>query len=78
VDSKNNNKEQKMIKNSKQDWTVGKIVKVGFMTLRVKWMKETPGDYAPDKYLLECLKGEKLYVFVPHKGLERLDYAEQF
>jgi hypothetical protein len=59
-----------MIGKTKQDWTVGKQVKVGFLTLTVKATRETPGDGMPDAYLLER-RGE-LYEFVPHNGLTSL------
>ena len=60
-----------MIQNSKQDWSVGKTVKVGFMKLTVKELEPTPGDFMPDAYILESEKGVK-YRFVPHNGLERM------
>ncbi|HWB84981.1 MAG TPA: hypothetical protein VG675_12620 [Bryobacteraceae bacterium] len=41
-----------MIRNSKQNWTIGATAKVGFMTLRVRAAVATPGDYAPDAYIL--------------------------
>lgn len=61
-----------MITRSKQTWEVGKVVKVGFMTLRVTDKEPTPGDYMPDAYRLESLDGSKRYRFVPHNGLERV------
>lgn len=64
-----------MIKNSKQNWEVGSTVKVGFMSLVVKAARETPGDYAPDAYLLVSSKGQ-YYEFVPHNGLNKLDSWE--
>ena len=54
-----------------QDWTPGMMVKVGFMTLLVTGIELTPGDYRPDRYLLESSKGIK-YAFTPHFGLEKL------
>lgn len=60
-----------MITNSKQDWSIGKTVKVGFMTLVVKELVPTPGDSLPDAYILESNKGVQ-YRFVPHNGLERI------
>ncbi len=53
----------------KQNWTPGQMVKVGFMTLKVIEKIPTPGDYMPDKYLLESTKG-KQYHFTPYYGLE--------
>lgn len=61
-----------MIGNSKQNWEVGQIVKVGFMSLMVQAAIETPRNYAPDAYLLSNSKGQN-YLFVPHKGIERYD-----
>ena len=60
---------------SKQDWTAGQTVKVGFMSLRVIAKVPTPGDYMPDAYALES--NGKFYRFVPHNGLSRCaDLAE--
>lgn len=61
-----------MIRNSKQVWEVGEMVKVGFLTLRVTSKEATPGDYAPDAYYLTDKTGTKTYRFVPHNGLERV------
>lgn len=61
-----------MITNTKQDWTPGNIVKVGFMSLMVQAAIETPKNYAPDAYLLSSAKGQN-YLFVPHKGIEKYD-----
>lgn len=67
-----------MIRNSKQSWEVGEVVRVGFLSLRVVEKVPTPGDHRPDAYILVGLgQGEqKRYRFVPHNGLERI-YAEQ-
>ena len=56
---------------SKQDWTAGKIVKVGFLTLRVVECKAVK-DYLPDIYTLESVDGLRRYEFIPHRGLTRL------
>ena len=61
-----------MISNSTQNWTAGATVKVGFLTLRVVRAIPTPGDFKPDLYILQSLKGDKTYSFVPHCGLERI------
>jgi hypothetical protein len=66
------NEEAKMIRNTQQNWTPGATVKVGFLTLRVVRAIATPGDFKPDEYILESLKGDKVYSFVPHNGLERI------
>ncbi len=65
-----------MISNSKQNWTTGATVRVGFMTLRVRAAVVTPGDYAPDAYILSSLSGDKLYKFVPHNGLTAITSDE--
>ena len=65
-----------MITNTKQNWQVGSIVKVGFMTLRVMLAVPTPGDYAPDAYLLTNMNGTQLYKFVPHNGVEKITFQE--
>lgn len=59
-----------MIKNSKQNWEIGQVVKVGFMTLTILAAVATPGDYKPDAYILFA-KGT-FYEFVPHNGLTKL------
>ena len=58
-----------MITTSKQNWQVGETVKVGFLSLRILAAVPTPGDYAPDAYVLTNLKNDKWYRFVPHNGL---------
>ncbi|TXH53686.1 MAG: hypothetical protein E6Q97_12645 [Desulfurellales bacterium] len=62
-----------MIKRSKQNWTIGATVKVGFLALVVKAAIATPGDSLPDAYILTNLAGTQLYKFVPHNGLEKID-----
>lgn len=66
-----NKQEDAMIKNSKQNWEIGETVKVGFLSLKVIAKEETPGDYLPDAYILQSLKGVD-YRFVPHNGLTRI------
>ena len=58
-----------MIRDTKQSWEVGAEVRVGFMVLTVLAAIPTPGDYAPDAYVLQSAKG-KLYRFTPHHGIE--------
>jgi hypothetical protein len=62
-----------VISNSKQTWDVEQTVKVGFLTLVVKAAIPTPGDGMPDAYILTNKAGDKLYAFVPHNGLRRID-----
>ena len=59
-----------MITHTKQDWTPGNAVKVGFMELEVVEAIATPGDYRPDCYRLVNLNSGKKYTFTPHFGLE--------
>ncbi len=56
-----------MIKRSKQNWTIGEWVKVGFLTLKVIGAR-AEYDGLPDIYTLESAKGKK-YEFIPHNGL---------
>ena len=60
-----------MITNTKQDWSPGSIVKVGFLKLRVISV-EAVKDGLPDIYTLESLDGRKSYEFIPHHGLARI------
>lgn len=52
---------------SKQDWSIGSIVKVGFMKLKVV-SSRAEKDGMPDIYTLISEKG-KTYEFIPHNGL---------
>jgi G:T-mismatch repair DNA endonuclease (very short patch repair protein) len=54
-----------------QDWTIGNVVKVGFLTLRVIAC-EAIKDGMPDIYTLESLDSSKRYEFIPHNGLTRI------
>lgn len=65
-----------MINKSKQDWTPGKAVNVGFLQLEVVRSFATPGDYLPDAYLLVNATRTQLYKFVPHNGLEKISAEE--
>lgn len=60
-----------MIRNTRQDWSPGRTVRVGFLTLRVVEAIPTPGDGRPDVYRLASLDGRTGYTFTPHHGLER-------
>ena len=60
----------------RQDWTPGRTVKVGFLSLVVIAKVPTPGDYMPDAYALRSAAGA-FYRFVPHNGIARCsDLAE--
>jgi hypothetical protein len=64
-----------MISNSKQNWTIGQTVKVGFIAgLTVVASVPTPGDSKPDAYVLS--RNEQFYSFVPHKGLAKITADE--
>jgi hypothetical protein len=64
-----------MISKTKQAWTPGAIVNVGFMTgLLVVAAVPTPGDFAPDAYVLS--RNNQFYAFVPHNGLIKIDLVE--
>lgn len=65
-----------MITRTKQDWTIGNVVKVGFLSLTVVAAIATPGDHAPDAYILANKTGTQLYKFVPHNGVEKIDLIE--
>ena len=58
------------ITNSKQDWSIGAIVRVGFLELRVLSVEEVY-DSMPvlHIYTLESLDGRKRYEFTPHSRL---------
>jgi hypothetical protein len=59
------------ITNTRQDWSIGKIVKVGFLSLRIRAVRAVY-DYMPDIYELESLDGTRTYEFIPHNGLSRV------
>ncbi len=59
------------ITKTRQDWTPGNTVKVGFLTLRVLEVTAVY-DGLPDIYTLESLDGRKRYEFIPHNGLTRI------
>lgn len=65
-----------MITKTKQNWTTGQTVKVGFLSLMVVQSIPTPGDYAPDAYLLVNAAQTQLYKFVPHNGVEKITREE--
>ena len=60
-----------MITKTKQDWTIGSTVKVGFLSLRVTAVRAVK-DWLPDIYTLTSLDGSKTYEFIPHNGLTRI------
>ena len=56
-----------MVKRTKQNWSIGEWVKVGFMKLKVLGVR-AEFDGLPDIYTLESSTGKK-YEFIPHNGL---------
>ncbi len=59
---------------ARQDWQPGEIVNVGFLRgLEVIRKVPTPGDHAPDAYVLWQSDANRFYRFVPHRGIERRD-----
>jgi len=56
-----------MINKTKQNWSTGEWVKVGFMKLKVVGVR-SEFDMLPDIYSLESANGKK-YEFIPHNGL---------
>jgi hypothetical protein len=59
------------IKNSVQNWSIGSIVNVGFLKLRILGVRSVV-DGLPDIYTLENVKGTKNYEFTPHHGITRI------
>ena len=59
------------IRNSKQDWTPGQVVRVGFLSLKVVSCR-AEYDWLSDIYTLESLNGQRTYEFIPHNGLTRI------
>lgn len=60
----------------RQDWSVGKTVRVGFLELVVLDKVPTPGDFQPDAYVLTG-RGGAIYSFVPHRGLNKHPSVEE-
>ena len=54
-----------------KDWSIGSMVKVGFLSLRVISVQSIV-DGLPDIYTLESVDGSKKYEFIPHNGLNRI------
>jgi hypothetical protein len=66
-----------MITQSKQNWSIGETVKVGFLKLRVVDACAVK-DGLPDIYLLESLDATKQYRFIPHHGITKLEADENW
>lgn len=65
-----------MNSNSKQSWEVGQTVRAGFLTLTVRAKVPTPGDFAPDAFILSNLAGTQLYKAVPYNGVQKINTTE--
>lgn len=63
-------------RHNRQDWSVGKTVRVGFLDLVVLSKVATPGDHKPDAYVLTG-RGGQTYSFVPHLGLNKHPSVEE-
>ena len=58
----------------KQDWSVGEIVKVGFLKLRVVQVVNVQGG--KQEYVLSSPDLSKMYGFSPYEGLHRIYEGE--
>lgn len=63
-----------MITHTKQDWAVGKAVRIGYMALTVVAAVATSGDFKPDAYVLASKTA--FFHFVPHNGLNKITADE--
>lgn len=61
-----------MITRTKQNWAIGQLVRVGFLTLRVVAVVAVK-DGMPDIYTLRSVDGTRTYEFIPHNGLSRVN-----
>lgn len=69
-----NYRKPKTLGKPRQDWTVGEVVKIGFVEgLEIIKKIATPGDFKPDFYVLWQAKTNRFYAFQPHFGLTRCD-----
>ena len=62
-----------MIKNSRQNWNIGEVVKIGFLSGKIIDILAIV-DYLPDIYIIESPKA--LYKFIPHNGIEKITLSE--
>lgn len=56
---------------TKQNWSIGQTVKVGFLKLKITNIRAVK-DGMPDIYDMVSLDGIKKYEFIPHNGLNRI------
>ena len=69
----NNSKQAWEAGEGKQKWEVGKVVRVGFIRLKIVAKIAAPGNDMPDQYAMTDRKGERFYRFVPYHGLTRCE-----
>jgi len=60
-----------MARNNNPSWKVGKVVKIGFLRLRVLGVRIVK-DGLLDTYTLENLDGTERYEFTPYNRLKRI------
>jgi hypothetical protein len=60
-----------MITKTKQDWSIGNIVKVGFLQLKIVGARAEK-DFMPDIYELVDERNGYKYEFIPHNGLFKI------
>lgn len=60
-----------MINDSKQDWSIGNTVQVGFLKLKITSISSIK-DGLPDIYYLIDERNGREYEFIPHYGLTRV------
>jgi hypothetical protein len=63
-----------MVRNSKQNWTIGQTVRVGFLSLTVVAGLEATGDGLAGAYILT--NGAQLYAFIAHRGVHKISDDE--
>lgn len=60
-----------MITKTKQDWSIGNTVKVGFMKLKITGIRPEY-DFMPDIYEMVDERNGNKYEFIPHNGLSKV------
>ncbi len=61
---------------TRQAWTVGQPVRVGFMHLVVKAQLAATGDGLPGAYILANAAGTQLYRSIPFNGVAKISAIE--
>ena len=57
---------------TKQEWSVGNNIKVGFLTLKITGTGEYTSQQGHIVYKLSSLDGARRYEFSPHEGLKKI------